>query len=56
MTQKERWLLININRGGNLEEFVTLQYEGKEIQLPVITGTEGEKAIDISRLRRDTVV
>jgi len=46
--------LININRGGNLEEFVTLQYEGKEIQLPVITGTEGEKAIDISRLRRDT--
>jgi len=37
-----------------LEEFVTLQYEGKEIKLPVIVGSEGEKAIDISRLRAET--
>ena len=37
-----------------MEEFVTLQYEGKEIRLPVIIGTEGEKAIDISRLRAET--
>ena len=31
-----------------MEEFVTLTYNGKEIKLPVIIGTEGEKAIDIS--------
>lgn len=36
------------------EEFVTLTYNGKETRLPVIIGTEGEKAIDISTLRRDT--
>ena len=28
--------------------------EGKEILLPIVVGTEGEKAIDITRLRRDT--
>jgi citrate synthase len=37
-----------------LEEFVTLHYDGKEIRLPVIVGTEGEKAIDISQLRAET--
>ena len=37
-----------------MEEFVTLTYNGQEIKLPVIIGTEGEKAIDISNLRRDT--
>jgi len=35
-------------------EFITFVYDGKEIQLPVITGSEGEKAIDISRLRAET--
>ncbi|MFV0436950.1 MAG: citrate synthase [Desulfopila sp.] len=37
-----------------MEEFAILTFEGKEIKLPVITGTEGEKAIDISRLRANT--
>ena len=37
-----------------MEEFVTLTYNGKEIRLPVVTGTEGEKAIDISTLRQET--
>lgn len=40
--------------GGILDKFVTLTYEGKEIQLPLITGSEGESAIDISRLRAET--
>jgi citrate synthase len=37
-----------------MDDFVTLIYNGQEIKLPVATGTEGEKAIDISNLRRDT--
>jgi citrate synthase len=37
-----------------LDEFVTLTYNGKAVELPVITGSEGEKAIDITRLRADT--
>ena len=32
----------------------TLKIEGKELQLPVIIGSEGEKAVDISKLRGDT--
>lgn len=38
----------------NLDEFVTLIYNGKEMLLPVVTGSEGEKAIDIARLRAET--
>jgi len=34
-----------------MTEFVKLIYGEKEYQLPVIVGTEGEKAIDISKLR-----
>jgi len=34
-----------------MTEFVKLIYGGKEYQLPVVEGTEGEKAIDISKLR-----
>ncbi len=37
-----------------MEDFVLLNYKGKELKLPVITGSEGEKGIDISRLRADT--
>ncbi len=37
-----------------MEEFVTLTHNGKEIRLPLITGSEGEKGIDISRLRAET--
>ncbi len=31
-----------------------LIYEGREIELPVITGSEGEIGVDIGRLRKDT--
>jgi citrate synthase len=31
-----------------------LRFDGQEIELPVITGTEGEQAIDISKLRAQT--
>ena len=37
-----------------MDEFVTLIYNGKEVKLPMVTGSEGEKAIDISRLRAET--
>ncbi len=37
-----------------MTEYVKLIYEGKEYQLPIVTGTEGEKAIDISELRKKT--
>ena len=37
-----------------MEEFVTITYNGQQIKLPVVTGTEGEKAIDISTLRAGT--
>lgn len=37
-----------------MDEFVTLTYNGEEILLPVVTGSEGEKAIDISSLRAET--
>ena len=37
-----------------MDKFVTLTYKGKEIQLPLITGSEGESAVDISRLRAET--
>jgi citrate synthase len=37
-----------------LDEYATLTYNGKEILLPVVTGSEGEKAIDISSLRAET--
>ena len=31
-----------------------LQYDGKSISLPVVEGSEGERGVDISRLRADT--
>lgn len=37
-----------------MDEFVTLTYNGKEVMLPMVTGSEGEKAIDISSLRAET--
>jgi citrate synthase len=37
-----------------MTESVTFTYGDRTYELPVITGTEGEKAIDISRLRADT--
>ncbi len=35
-------------------EFASLQVGGKNIELPVMVGTEGEKGIDISQLRKQT--
>ena len=37
-----------------MPEHVKLIYDGKTYELPVITGSEGEKAIDISALRQTT--
>ncbi|MDZ7664246.1 MAG: hypothetical protein U5K27_02770 [Desulfotignum sp.] len=37
-----------------MEEHAKLIIDGKETLLPVITGTEGEKAIDIRQLRSQT--
>jgi len=37
-----------------MTDFVTLTYNGQAIELPVVSGSEGEKAIDISRLRSKT--
>jgi len=35
-------------------KFATLKIDDKEIKLPIVIGTEGEKAVDIASLRRDT--
>ena len=37
-----------------MTEFVKVIYGDKEFQLPLVVGTEGEKAIDISNLRQET--
>jgi len=37
-----------------MAEYVTLHYAGKEFRLPLVEGSQGERAIDISRLRQDT--
>ncbi len=36
------------------KKHATLTIEGNEYDIPIIHGTEGDKAIDIRRLRRDT--
>ncbi|MCU1426821.1 MAG: citrate synthase [Actinomycetia bacterium] len=36
------------------DERAILRFDGKEIELPIVTGTEGERAIDISKLRATT--
>ncbi|MHC4459650.1 MAG: citrate/2-methylcitrate synthase, partial [Planctomycetota bacterium] len=37
-----------------MTEFVKLTYGDKTYTLPVVVGSEGEKAIDISKLRQET--
>ncbi len=37
-----------------MDNYVTLTYNGNSFKLPVIEGSEGEKAIDITRLRAET--
>ena len=34
-----------------MSDFAEIIYDGKSYQLPVVEGSEGEKAIDISKLR-----
>ena len=35
-------------------EFIIVEYNGRQIRLPVLIGSEGERAIDITTLRRET--
>ena len=37
-----------------MSDSASLNFEGKEIKLPIVTGSENEKAIDISKLRSET--
>ncbi len=37
-----------------MSETATLTFDGQSYELPIVTGTEGERAIDISRLRGST--
>ena len=37
-----------------MTKYLTLQYNGKSYELPVVTGSRGEQAFDISKLRNDT--
>jgi citrate synthase len=37
-----------------MDEYAKLTYDGKTYELPVIIGSEGEKAIDITQLRAET--
>jgi citrate synthase len=37
-----------------MANFATLKLDDKEVTLPVVTGSEGEKGIDIGKLRADT--
>ncbi len=39
---------------GDMESSVELVIDGKKYPLPVVTGTEGERGLDISKLRADT--
>lgn len=41
------------NTDSSNKDFATLEYQGKKLEMPVITGSENEKAIDISKLRAD---
>ncbi len=37
-----------------MQDHATLHYDDKSISLPIVTGTEGERGLDISRLRAET--
>lgn len=43
--------ILNINAIITMSEIAKIELDGKVYELPVITGTENEKAIDISKLR-----
>jgi citrate synthase len=37
-----------------MSDYATLTYQGRDYRLPVVEGSEGERAVDISSLRRQT--
>src|SRR5512139_2005724 len=41
-------------RTGPMSDYATLTYQGRDYRLPVVEGSEGERALDISDLRRQT--
>lgn len=43
-----------VSREPSQKDPVRLTVDGKQLELPILEGTEGERAIDISRLRRET--
>ncbi len=47
-------MIHGLRKGKNMIEFVKLTYGDRSIELPVVTGSEGEKGIDIQSLRRET--
>jgi len=54
---ENQWLcsiFANKNPKCNMADKATLEFEGKKYEFPVITGSEGEKAIDIKTLRSAT--
>ena len=40
--------------GEKYKESAVLKFEGREVELPVVVGTEGDKALDIKQLRAST--
>ena len=46
--------LVSKKKGITMAGKATLIVDGKQIELPILEGTEGERAIDISRLREET--
>ena len=55
-SEKEKKMLEaeKVLKNGDTRDSATLVYDGKEYELPVIQGTENEKAIDIAALRQTT--
>jgi len=43
-----------MKEAGEMDQTVKLTVDGKTYELPLLTGSEGERAIDISRLRQET--
>ena len=37
-----------------MSDTAILNYDGKKYELPVVTGTENEHGLDVSKLRKDT--
>jgi len=46
--------LSELGRSKNMGETAKILIDGKTFELPIVTGSEGERAIDISKLRQET--